>query len=389
MLSFKFNPKSGINQAVSFVAGHAKSTLKPIHKYLLLKVAENGVMTIQATNGSYFLSRAAKVEMKGPAGSVCVDAAKFNSIIQSLTDKVDEVSLKFTNEDGKLTGHVTAGRSRFKLMCEDAEAFPQPEICAKKLAIEVPASAFSSALEKVNRIAPDKDARSMLNGVCVELYANHAVLVASDGMRLAKTEIAVTCTNLQAEGTRLLLPKQQVGQLISMIGRQSSETNLVIHVDNNRVAVIDTFTGWRLQFGLLDAQYPNWQRVVPVPAPNWATLDVEREALIACLERARILADERTSVVSLTLSNNELSVTSKGADGVEGAAEIIDCTCQVDGKPVIANFNVHYLLQAVGSCAGKLVRFLSNADDYRVPSLIHATADEQRTTFQVVGQVRC
>lgn len=389
MLAFKFNPKSGMNQAVAFVANHAKSTLKPIHKFILLKVAENGVITIQATNGSYFLCRAARVDMLGPAGAVCVDAAKFNSIIQSLNDNDNEVAVKFSNDDGKLTGFVTAGRSRFKLMCEEAEAFPQPEICTKQLSIEVPASAFAAGLDKVNRIAPDKDARSMLNGVCIELYSNRALLVASDGMRLAKTEITANVTNLQAEGSRLLFPKQQVGQLISMLGRQSTDSALMIHVDNNRVAVIDQHSGWRLQFSLLDAKYPEWQRVVPVPAANWATLDVEREALLACLERARILADERTSVVSLSLANNELSITSKGSDGVEGAAEILDCTSQSGGKTVIANFNVHYLLQAVGACAGKLVRFLSNADDSRVPSLIHATADEQRTTFQVVGQVRC
>ena len=53
MLAFNFVPTSSFVSAVAFVAAHAKGTIAPIHKYLLLKVQDNGVVSVQGSNGSY------------------------------------------------------------------------------------------------------------------------------------------------------------------------------------------------------------------------------------------------------------------------------------------------------------------------------------------------
>ena len=62
MLAFNFVPTSSFVSAVAFVAAHAKGTIAPIHKYLLLKVQDNGVVSVQATNGSYYLGRSCRVD---------------------------------------------------------------------------------------------------------------------------------------------------------------------------------------------------------------------------------------------------------------------------------------------------------------------------------------
>lgn len=113
MLSFKFNTNSAFPSAVSWVAAHAKSTLAPIHRYLLLTVLENGVVKVEATNGGYFLNKSTRIESCEVAGKVCVDAAKFSSICQNIPNG-QLVTVSINREQDKITGNVTAGRSKFK-----------------------------------------------------------------------------------------------------------------------------------------------------------------------------------------------------------------------------------------------------------------------------------
>lgn len=383
MLSFKFNTNSAFPSAVSWVAAHAKSTLAPIHRYLLLTVLENGVVKVEATNGGYFLNKSTRIESCEVAGKVCVDAAKFSSICQNIPNG-QLVTVSINREQDKITGNVTAGRSKFKIMCMEAEMFPSPNLCEKKFQLKVSATALAAALEKLNRVAPDKDARTILNCVCMEIdETGKCTLVASDGIRAAKAEFAGTIMTPTAGPMTILIPKQQVGQLTSTIGRNNNG-QVVILVDEARVAVIDPANGWRLQFAMLDGRYPDWRRVIPVVTERWSSLEVEREQLISSLERAKILSDSRLNAVSLNLAGGEISVSSQGVDGIEGAVEIISCTQENQNGSI--KFNVSYLINAVQSLVGSRVRMFMDLEAGNKASLIQSPDDA--TNIHVLTPIR-
>jgi DNA polymerase III, beta subunit len=383
MLSFKFNTNSAFPSAVSWVAAHAKSTLSPIHRYLLLTVLENGVVKVEATNGAYFLNKSTRIESCQVAGKVCVDAAKFSSICQNIPND-QLVTVSINREQDKITGMVTAGRSKFKIMCMEAEMFPNPNLCEKKFQLKVSAAALAAALEKLNRVAPDKDARTILNCVCMEIdETGKCTLVASDGIRAAKAEFAGTIITPTAGPITILIPKQQVGQLTSTIGR-SNNGQVVVLVDEARVAVIDPANGWRLQFAMLDGRYPDWRRVIPVVTERWSSLEVEREQLISSLERAKILSDSRLNAVSLNLAGGEISVSSQGVDGIEGAIEIISCTQKNRNGSI--KFNVSYLINAVQSLVGSRVHMFMDLEAGNKASLIQSPDDA--TNIHVLTPIR-
>lgn len=173
----------------------------------------------------------------------------------------------------------------------------------------------------------------------------------------AKAEFAGTITPTAGPIT-ILIPKQQVGQLTSTIGR-SNNGQVVVLVDEARVAVIDPANGWRLQFAMLDGRYPDW-RVIPVVTERWSSLEVEREQLISSLERAKILSDSRLNAVSLNLAGGEISVSSQGVDGIEGAIEIISCTQKNRNGSI--KFNVSYLINAVQSLVGSRVHMFMDLE---------------------------
>ena len=383
MLSFKFNTNSAFPSAVSWVAAHAKSTLAPIHRYLLLTVLENGVVKVEATNGGYFLNKSTRIESCEVAGKVCVDAAKFSSICQNIPNG-QLVTVSINREQDKITGNVTAGRSKFKIMCMEAEMFPSPNLCEKKFQLKVSATALAAALEKLNRVAPDKNARTILNCICMEIdETGKCTLVASDGIRAAKAEFAGTIMTPTAGPMTILIPKQQVGQLTSTIGRNNNG-QVVILVDEARVAVIDPANGWRLQFAMLDGRYPDWRRVIPVVTERWSSLEVEREQLISSLERAKILSDSQLNAVSLNLSGGEISVSSQGVDGIEGAVEIISCTQKNQNGSI--KFNVSYLINAVQSLVGSRVRMFMDLEAGNKASLIQSPDDA--TNIHVLTPIR-
>lgn len=383
MLSFKFNTNSAFPSAVSWVAAHAKSTLAPIHRYLLLTVLENGVVKVEATNGGYFLNKSTRIESCEVAGKVCVDAAKFSSICQNIPNG-QLVTVSINREQDKITGNVTAGRSKFKIMCMEAEMFPSPNLCEKKFQLKISATALAAALEKLNRVAPDKNARTILNCVCMEIdETGKCTLVASDAIRAVKAEFAGTIITPTAGPMTILIPKQQVGQLTSTIGRNNNG-QVVILVDEARVAVIDPANGWRLQFAMLDGRYPDWRRVIPVVTERWSSLEVEREQLISSLERAKILSDSRLNAVSLNLAGGEISVSSQGVDGIEGAVEIISCTQKNQNGSI--KFNVSYLINAVQSLVGSRVRMFMDLEAGNKASLIQSPDDA--TNIHVLTPIR-
>lgn len=390
MLAFNFVPTSSFVSAVAFVAAHAKGTIAPIHKYLLLKVQDNGVVSVQATNGSYYLGRSCRVDAVREGGSVCLDAGKFSAILAKLPSDAQSVSVDIVEDAGRITGEVKAGRSRFKLVGESPVQFPQPELCSNHFKFTVPAAQMVAALDKANCVAPSNDCRAILNSVLMEVSATgDCAVVASDGMRLAKKEFRIGSFSLPADhptdSLKMVMPKQQVGQLISLIGRNNAK-ELVFVVDRNRVAVIDPSQGWRLQFSLVDGQYPNWRSVVPRPSEGWTSIELEREALIGCLERARILADEKKCTIALSLNGSELSITSSNGDREEGAIEQMTCASSSGKKALRVCFNANFLLQAVTGLVGAVARLTLDGDNTQSAGLLEADSDA--LALQVVSQYR-
>lgn len=383
MMEFTFKSSSSFTDAITFVAAHAKGSIAPIHKYLLLQIAESGVLSVQATNGGFFATRMTRMDSFNGTGSICVDAAKFNAIVHSMP--VDAIAtVKVCSDGNKLSGVVQAGRSRFQLVCLSADEFPQPEICNNTSRFSIQSSDLIPTLTRLNRMVPANDCRHTLNSICVELDETRAVVVASDGMRLAKGEIPISSISGDVRGRQLLIPKQQVQQIISMT---KLGCELVVLFDTSRLAIICPVYGWRLQFSLLEGKYPNWQRVIPSPSGHgWADLGVDREYFISCLERAKILADGRKQTVRFQVQAGEITISSKNEGSDEGATEIVPCKMPSGLDRVSAIFNVGYLVDALRGLSGAIVNLTIDTSEQNSAVLMRSETDI--TALQVLAQVK-
>jgi len=102
---------------------------------------------------------------------------------------------------------------------------------------------------------------------------------------------------------------------------------------------------------LIDGQFPDYQRVVPVNNNN--ELVADRIELIQALKRASILSNEKYRSVRLNFSENMLRVFAHNQEQEEAEEEI---QVQYQGDELEIGFNVTYLLDALQAVSEQEVK---------------------------------
>lgn len=92
---------------------------------------------------------------------------------------------------------------------------------------------------------------------------------------------------------------------------------------------------------LVDAQYPNYNAVIPVDNPNRMT--VVRRDLLSSLKRIAIYANKTTNQVILNIDDGSLTIEAQDLDFSNEATEQL--TCQYEGNPVNIGFNAKFLIE--------------------------------------------
>ena len=97
-----------------------------------------------------------------------------------------------------------------------------------------------------------------------------------------------------------------------------------------------------LKVSLVDAEYPDYKRVIP--AEKGIGVILEKESFLHALKRMNVVSSERYSGVILSFSNGKMTLNSTNLD-VGEAMEEIDIT--YNGDDVDVGFNVNYLIDAI------------------------------------------
>jgi DNA polymerase III subunit beta len=100
----------------------------------------------------------------------------------------------------------------------------------------------------------------------------------------------------------------------------------------------------RLTSRLLEAQYPNYQQLLPKQFSHQMTVD--RRSFLGALERISVLADQRNNIVKLSLDPAAGTVkVSVDAQDVGSGQETV--SAQLTGEAMDVAFNVRYLIEGL------------------------------------------
>ena len=272
----------------------------------------------------------------GSEGKTTVSARKLYDICRSLPNE-SQLSLVI-EQDNKMI--VRAGKSRFTLQTLTADNYPRLEETHWKHEFFLSQNQLNSLLTRTSFSMAQQDVRYFLNGLLIEIHDSYILSVATDGHRLAKTQVNVEPLGIDL--VQSIIPRKAVIEIGKFLDADSES---MVNVKLNASHVSVQSGNFMFISKLIDGRFPDYEKVIP------ANLDkhiiINRENLIDILNRAAILSNEKFRGVSLSVSDNVLQVRSHNPDQEHAKDEM---QVSYDGEAIEIGFNVNYLLEALKAC---------------------------------------
>lgn len=260
----------------------------------------DGVATLTATDSENTIIVDVHVDCDEP-GSALLPGDRLTAILRETG--AEELSLELKDSSLK----VKAGSAKYELPTADVDTFPLP-LPIMGDSVKLDAVAFQAALRKTVFAADPNSSRYALGGVRVEKADNGLVLVATDGRRLSKVQLA--CEGELAECTiparaALLMQKADLAGEVTLSTDSSS-----LQLAGEGVTIISR---------LLEGRFPSWKQVLP-DLSDADKAQVNTGDLMRGIRQASIVVDKETRGVNVTLGDGKLSLSSSAAE--RGSATI-------------------------------------------------------------------
>ncbi len=270
---------------------------KPVLQNLLLD-AHDGVLEVTGTDMDVAVRvRIERVEVLSD-GRVLVNAARFLQILRELSG--DQVELETDERAGCI---LTTGDSRFHVMGEEAEEFPELPAWKSDGAISLKAAELVEAIRRTHFAAHAEKTRYAMNGVLVDLQGSRLRLVATDGKRLSMVE-RPTDKAVKAP-VFVVVPTKGMTLLQRVVG--AGEETVEVAVESSQV-VFRTANATVLA-RLIEGHFPPYEDVLPKAHDK--KLQVNRESFLGALRRAALLATKDSQAVRFAFGREGLELTAR------------------------------------------------------------------------------
>ena len=356
--------REALLKPLSQVAGvvERRQTL-PVLSNVLLQVEPE---SLSMTGTDLEVEMIGRVPVSGAEpGEITVPARKLLDICRELPDKA-EIECQFA--DQRLT--VRSGRFRSMLSTLPATDFPAVDRSAVEMKTTLDAKAFKKLLDKTAFAMAQQDVRYFLNGMLIELGGGHVRTVATDGHRLAMSNLA---QEKASEGARqVIVPRKGVLELQRLLNELDGPVQISIGA-NHLCAESRDFT---LTTKLVDGRFPDYERVVPRNGTKVVLAD--RQELRQALSRTAILSNEKFRGIRVNLSSGQLQLSANNPEQEE-AEEVV--SVDYEGDALEVGFNVGYIQDVLGVVDGDKVKItLHDANS----SALLEEADEDDSIYVVM-----
>ena len=325
---------------LSYVAGvvERRQTL-PVLSYVLLRQQE-GEMTLTGTDLEIEVVAKLK-KANGPNLEMTLPARKLFDICRALP--VDsEIIIK---KDGE-KAVIKSGKSRFALATVPAADFPYIQASQWEQVLTIAQRKLKSLFEQTHFCMAQQDVRYYLNGLLLELTDKKLRAVATDGHRMALSEIALE-KNTKGD-KQVIVPRKGIQEMMRLLEDTDEALELQIGVNHLRAQT----SAFVFTSKLIDGRYPDYTKVIPHTQSK--LLNLPRESFRETLGRVAILSSEKYRGVRLSLSNNVLRVTAHNPEQEEAQEEV---TTDYNGEMLEIGFNVNYMIEAIAALRSENIVF--------------------------------
>lgn len=310
-----------------------RQTMPVLSNFLLC--AENNQLSVTATDLELEVNVTIPVAITD-TGSTTIPARKMLDICRGLPADC-EVTVELQDQRAR----IASGRSRFTLSILPASQFPRLGDVHSQQQLTLDQRTLKQLLDRTYFAMAHHDVRYYLNGLLLVLSPNALRTVATDGHRLAVSEVEMA-TGIESQA-QVIVPRKAVTELQRVLEHDESE--VILAISGNHLQI--QFDGKRFTSKLIDGRFPDYERVIPEPSDKVAVGD--RELLRQALSRAAIVSNEKFRGVRLSLADNLIRIEAQNPEREEAKEEI---TVEYDSESVDIGFNVNYLMDALAVIDG-------------------------------------
>ena len=329
----------------------------PILNNVLVK-AQKGGLEITGTNLDTTIVNwtPAKIDKEG---EITIPVRVLAELVNSL--KEEKVNLEVSKE----TAIITTLSTTAKIPTIAASEFPTLKADTKVKEHRFSRKDFIQAVKEVVTAASQDEARLVLTGVLVTPGKEGALLVATDGYRLAKKK-----TGIQVE-EEVIIPARDLAE-IAKIASSSEENEVLFRLSEGDNQVGFTIGHTNYYTKLIAGEFPNYEQIIPKEFVASAILD--KEGFIEALRTASAFAKDLGNVVRLYFNENKSFVSASSSTTGESKVRL---EAKVSGQEIDIAFNSRYLLEGVSTITGDKIE-IKFAGTVK-PALIKSPADDSLT----------
>jgi DNA polymerase III subunit beta len=301
-----------------------RSTL-PILSNVLIEASDGGLQ-LTTTDLDVGVRGRANADVS-VAGTTTLPARKLAGIIRELPHNDVEIEV-----DGKNTASIRSGSSRFRIIGLDGADFPELPKFEDAKEFKLDQKALKDGLKKTSYAISTDETRYVLNGIFCTFKDNKMTLVATDGRRLAMSDLDLEFP--QNFETEIIIPTKAVNELQRLL---QNEGDVMMSVTDSHV---------KFQFGdrllvskLVEGNYPNFRQVVPSETRYRVAL--EREVFLGVVSRISLLASEKSNSVKLCFTKDNIEIMANSPDIGEAQESL---AVSYNGEDVTIAFNPEFLM---------------------------------------------
>ncbi len=281
----------------------ATNPIVPILENFLFRI-EEGTLTVTASDLQTTMTTQIPVEAS-ENGAIAIPAKLLLDTLRSLPEQPVTVNI-----DTETFGtEILTDNGRYKLSGENPIDFPKLPTVSKTMSVEMTSDVLLSAINNTVFATSTDDLRPAMTGVFLQMNADNATFVATDGHRL----IRYRRTDLGASASTSVIVPRKALQLL----KASLPEGAPVTAEFSQANASFTFGGngrptTQLICRLIDERFPDYENAIPTNNPNVMTIG--RTDLLNSLKRIMIYANRTTHQIRLSLKANSLTISAEDLD---------------------------------------------------------------------------
>jgi len=331
--------QTNLNKALGLLSRVASArTPLPILSNILLKASANK-LELAATNLEVAITHHTNGKID-EEGSVTIPARLLHEFVAQLPK---DLTVDLVFEETKL--FISAGSYSSHMQGASADDFPALPTIAKGTDIKLNAENLKSALDRTMLAASGDETRPILGGIYFHTVEGKLFIAATDGYRLAESEVAEVEGELSA-----VVPSSALQDVLRII-QDSGEKEVVLQFGEGQFGIKAGDS--ELVSRLIDGQYPQYRQLIP--ASSEIEFEVSRNELLTAAKLAGLFARESGGSITLKASESDSHVVVSSV-----ASQVGDNSSKISGKVSGSGdvvVNVKFLTDALNCFDGDKITF--------------------------------